>query len=209
MSAVQSIYQRSYTVEEYFAFEEQSAIRHEYYHGEIFPLDGPDSPESPEAKSGATKGHNKLINNVVFGLRQQLGERECEVFSESVRLAVEAGQYYNYPDIVVSCDPSDDDPHTVHRPVFIVEVLSRSTEAHDRGWKAEQYRQLPSLQQYVLITQTRLLVENYTRFSHDTWTLTSYRQLTDVLPVPALGLALSLADIYKNLHIPPLRLADQ
>jgi len=209
MSAAQSIYQRRYTVKEYFAFEEQSAIRHEYYHGEIFPLDGPNGPELPEAKSGATEAHNKLINNVVFGLRQQLGERECEVFSESVRLAVEAGQYYNYPDVVVSCDPGDDDPHTVHRPVFIVEVLSRSTEAHDRGWKAEQYRQLASLQQYVFITQTRLLVESYTRFSNDVWTLTSYRKLTDKLPIPALGLELSLADIYRNLHIPPLRLADQ
>ena len=132
MSAAQSIYQRRYTVEEYFAFEEQSDIRHEYYHGEIFPLQ---APESPEAKSGATKAHNKLINNIVFGIRQQLGERECEVFSENVRLAVEAGQYYNYPDVVVSCDPDDDDPRTVHRPVFIVEVLSRSTEAHDRAGK--------------------------------------------------------------------------
>ncbi|GAB3634601.1 Uma2 family endonuclease [Hymenobacter arcticus] len=206
MSAAQSVYQHHYTVEEYFAFEEQSDIRHEYYHGELFALDG---PNSPEAKSGATKAHNKLINNLVFGLRQQLGERECEVFSENVRLAVEAGLYYNYPDVVVSCDPDDNDPLTVHRPVFIVEVLSRSTEAHDRGWKAEQYRQLASLQQYVLVTQTRLLVESYTRVSNDTWNLTSYRQLADKMPIPALGLELSLADIYKNLHIPPLRLADQ
>jgi len=206
MSAAQSVYQRYYTVEEYFAFEEQSDLRHEYYHGEIFPLDG---PESPEAKSGATKAHNKLINNVVFGLRQKLGERECEVFAETVRLAVEAGLYYNYPDVVVSCDPNDDDPRTVHRPVLIVEVLSRSTEAHDRGWKAEQYRQLASLQQYVLVTQTRLLVESYTRVSNDTWNLVAYRQLTDRLPVPALDLVLSLADIYKKLHIPLLRLADR
>lgn len=206
MSAAQSIYQRRYTVEEYFALEEQSGTRHEFFQGEVFPLDG---PESKEAKSGATKAHNKLINNVVFSLRQQLGERECEVFSESVRLVVEAGLYYNYPDIVVSCDPDDDDPRTINRPIFIAEVLSRSTEAHDRGWKAEQYRQLTSLQQYVLITQTRLLVESYTRISSDTWQLISYRQLTDTLPVPALGLEIPLADIYKKLHIPPLRLADQ
>lgn len=145
----------------------------------------------------------------MFGLRQKLGERECEVFSETVRLAVEAGLYYNYPDVVVSCDPNDDDPHMVHRPVLIVEVLSRSTEAHDRGWKAEQYRQLASLQQYVLVTQTRLLVESYTGVSNDTWNLVAYRQLTDILPVPALDVVLSLADIYKKLHIPPLRLADQ
>lgn len=196
---------RLYTVEEYFALEEQSDVRHEYYHGEIFPLDGRESPEA----SGATKAHNKLIQNVAFALRQGLRGRECEVFSESVRLAVEAGLYYNYPDVVVSCDPDDDDPRTVHRPVLIVEVLSRSTEAHDRGWKAEQYRQLPSLQQYVLVTQTRLLVESYTRLSNDTWQLVSYRQLTDTLPVPALGLTLSLADIYENLYLPPLRLVDQ
>ena len=205
MSAAQSA-PHLYTVEEYFAFEEQSGIRHEYYHGELFPLDGPDSPEG---MAGGTKAHNKLIQNWVLALRLGLGERECEVFSENVRLAIEAGQYYNYPDVVVSCDPNDDDPRTVHQPILIVEVLSRSTEAHDRGWKAEQYRQLPSLQQYVLVTQTRLLVESYTRVSDNTWNLVSYRQLTDMLPIPSLELAVSLADIYKRLHIPPLRLADQ
>ena len=197
---------RLYTVEEYFSLEEQSQIRHEYYHGEVYPLDG---PASVEGMAGATKAHNKLVQNCVAALRQGLRRRECEVFAESVRLAVEAGAYYNYPDVVVSCDPDDDDPQTVHRPVLVVEVLSRSTEAHDRGWKAEQYRQLPPLQQYVLITQTRLLVESYTRVSADTWSLTSYRRLTDVLPVPALGLELTLADIYEKLNIPPLRLADQ
>jgi len=197
---------RLYTVEEYFALEEQSDIRHEYYHGEIYPLGG---PASAEGMAGATKAHNRLIQNCVLALRQGLGGRECEVFSESVKLAVEAGAYYNYPDVVVSCDPSDDDPHTVHSPVLIMEVLSRSTEAYDRGWKAEQYRQISSLQQYVLITQTRLVVESYTRVSADTWNLATYRRLTDTLPVPALGMELTLAAIYENLHIPPLRLADQ
>lgn len=197
---------RLYTVEEYFALEEQSTLRHEYYHGEVFPLDG---PASAEGMAGATKAHNKLVQNCVLALRRGLRGRECEVFAESVRLAVEAGAYYNYPDVVVSCDPDDDDPHTVQRPVLIIEVLSRSTEAHDRGWKAEQYRQLSSLQQYLLITQTRLLVESYTRVSADTWSLNSYRRLTDVLPIPALEMNLSLADIYENLNIPPLRLADQ
>lgn len=184
--------------------EEQSNIRHEYYHGEIFPPDGPDSLEA----SGATKAHNKLIQNVVFVLRQELRGRECEVFSESVRLAVETGLYYNYPDVVVSCDPSDDDPLTVHKLVLLVEVLSRSTEAHDRGWKFEQYRQLPSLQQYMLITQTRVLVESYTRASADTWQLVSHQRLTDMLQVSALELAIPLAAIYENLQLPPLRLAD-
>lgn len=202
MSAAQSIYQRPYTVEEYFAFEEQSDIRHEYFHGELFPLNG------PEDMAGGTKQHNRLIQNCAFSLRAGMRERGCEIYAENVRLAIEAGQHYSYPDVVVSCDSHDDDPRTVHTPALIIEVLSKSTEARDRGWKFEQCQLIPSLQQYVLVSQYRVLVDSFVRTDHGTWELTSLRKLTDVLVLPALKSQLPLTEIYEGINIPPLRLAD-
>ena len=205
MSAALSTYQRRYTVEEYFGFEEQSEIRHEYYQGEIFPLDG---PASIEGMAGGTKQHNRLIQNCAFGLRTGLRERGCEIYAENVRLALAAGEHYNYPDVMVSCDPNDDDPRTVHSPVLLIEVLSKSTEARDRGWKFEQSQLIPSLQQYVLVSQYRVLVDSFIRTDHGTWELTSLRKLSDVLLLPTLGCRLAVAEIYEGINIPPLRLAD-
>ncbi|WP_375418479.1 Uma2 family endonuclease [uncultured Hymenobacter sp.] len=206
MPDAESLPQRRYTVEEYFALEEQSDIRHEYYHGEISPMDEFDLPAD---MAGSTKRHNLLVQNCAFALRLGLrGKQRCGVFAENVRLAVDLGQHYNYPDVVVSCDPADDDPRIVHAPTLIIEVLSKSTEARDRGWKFEQYQQLPSLRQYVLVSQSRLLVDSFLRTKHNTWELTTLRQLTDELPVPAINLRLSLKDIYEEIDTSPLRLAN-
>ena len=199
-----SIYQRRYTVEEYFTLEEQSDVRHEYYHGEVFPLDG---AGSPEGMAGGTKSHNRLIQNCAFALRTGLRGGPCEVFAENVKLALANGKHFNYPDIVVSGDPDDDDPRTVHRPTLVIEVLSKSTEARDRGWKFEQYQALPSLQQYVLISQYRILVDSFVRTSHGTWELTPLRQADDVLQLPTLGLSIPLAAIYERISPIPVRLA--
>lgn len=204
MQPIESIYERRYTEEEYFALEEQSDIRHEYYHGEIFPLDG---VASPEGIAGGTKHHNRLIQNCAFALRTGLLGSACEVFAENVKLALADNQHFNYPDVVVSCDPADDDPRTVHPPVLVIEVLSKSTEARDRGWKFEQHQALPSLQQYVLISQYRMLVDSFVRTDHGTWEFTSLRQANDILRVPALGLAISLAAIYERIALDPIRLA--
>lgn len=197
---------RHYTVEEYFALEEQSDIRHEYYHGEIFPLDG---LGSPEGMAGGTKRHNRLIQNCTFALRLGLRGRPCDIFAENVRLAMPDGQHFNYPDVVVSCDPSDDDPRTVRSPVLILEVLSKSTEARDRGWKFEQYQLISTLEQYVLISQYRMLVDSFVRTNHGTWELTTLRQPTDMLVLPAIGVEVELAIIYESITLGPFHLADE
>ena len=199
-----SMYQRRYTVEEYFALEEQSDIRHEYYHGEIFPVDGFDSVE---AMAGGTKSHNRLIQNCAFALRTGLQGGPCEVFAENVKLALSGNQHFNYSDVVVSCDPTDDDPRTVHTPVLVIEVLSKSTEARDRGWKFEQYQALPSLQQYVLVSQYRMQVDSFVRTNHGTWELTPLRLPDDILQVPALGLSIPMTAIYERISLGPIRLA--
>ena len=201
-------YTRRYTVAEYFALEAAADIRVEYYHGEIFPLD------TPENRAGGTKRHNLLIQNCVVALRGALRGRGCAVFAENVRMAVDENQYYNYPDVVVSCSPTDNDPRTVHQPVLIIEVLSDSTEARDRGWKFQQYQQIASLQHYVLVSQRRRLVECYTRHEGGTWLLTSVRDLEQVLELTALQVELTVAAIYEDVETgsedgpPLLRLPD-
>ncbi|MBD2767812.1 Uma2 family endonuclease [Hymenobacter sp. BT664] len=198
-----SIYQRRYTVEEYFALEEQSDIRHEYYQGEIFPLDG----FGPEAMAGATFTHNTLKQNCVMALRQGLRGSGCRVFDENVRLTIE--DFFTYPDVLVTCHPADRaETRTVRHPVLIIEVLSGSTEGRDRGWKFQQYQRLLELQQYVLVSQNRVLVESFVRTGHGTWELTTLRQPDDVLLLIPFPLRLPLTAIYEDVDLPPLRLAD-
>jgi Uma2 family endonuclease len=203
MSAAQSIYQRRYTVEEYFAFEEQSDIRHEYYHGEIFPLDG------PAAMAGATFAHNTIKQNCVMALRHGLRGSGCRVFDENVRLGIEQDKQFTYPDVMVTCH-SDDQRETriARHPNLLIEVLSTSTEAHDRGWKFQQYQLLPELRQYVLISQRQVLVESYLRDTANEWKLTTLRQLSDELFIPSLQLRIEVAAIYEDVEVSPLRLAD-
>lgn len=194
---------RLYTVEEYFALEEQSDIRHEYYHGEIFPLDG------PVAMAGATFAHNTLKQNCVIALRQGLRGRRCRVFDENVRLGLEDDQQFTYPDVMVTCHPDDlRETRTARHPSLIIEVLSGSTQAHDRGWKFQQYQLLPDLQQYVMISQNKVLVESYLRESEREWKLTTLRQMSDELLLSTLYLRVSVAAIYEDVEISPLRLAD-
>lgn len=200
-----SMYQRRYTVAEYFALEEQSDIRHEYYHGEIFPLDG----MGPEAMAGATFAHNTLKQNCVMALRQSLRGSGCRVFDENVRLDVAGDDHFTYPDVLVTCHPADRaETRIVRHPGLIIEILSVSTELRDRGWKFQQYQRLPNLQQYVLVSQKRILIESFTRTDHGTWELTTLRQLADVLALATLGLEIPLAVIYEDVELPPLRLAD-
>lgn len=203
MPAAQSNYQRRYTAEEYFAFEEQSDIRHEYYHGEIFPLDG------PAAMAGATFAHNTIKQNCVMALRQGLRGSGCRVFDENVRLSIEQDKQFTYPDVMVTCHPDDQRETRIARhPSLLIEVLSTSTEAHDRGWKFQQYQLLPELQQYVLISQNKILIESYLRSSSNEWVLTTLRQLSDELLIPSLQLRIEVAAIYEDVEISPLRLAD-
>ena len=107
----------------------------------------------------------------------------------------------------MSCDPTDDDPRTVHTPTFILEVLSKSTEARDRSWKFEQYQSLPSLRQYVLVSQYRMLVDSFVRTDHGTWELTPLRRPDEVLHVPGLGMAIPLVTLYERIPLDPIRLA--
>jgi Uma2 family endonuclease len=187
-----------YTPEEYFALEEQSEVRHEYFDGEVF------------AMAGGTKSHNLITQNMTLALRAGLRGKGCQVFMEDVRLAVQEDFHYTYPDVVVSCDPADRrDPYLVRQPVLIVEVLSPSTAEYDRSRKFNQYKKIPSLQHYILVSQTAWVLEWFRRDDLGQWVYTVFSDPTDVLEIPDLNLRLPLADVYDDTDVAPLQLAPE
>ena len=187
--------QRQYTVEEYFALEAQSEVRHEYFDGEIF------------AMAGGTKAHNLITQNITLALRAGLRGKGCQVFMEDVRLAVQDDFHYTYPDVVVSCDPGDRrDPYLIRQPVLIVEVLSPSTAEYDRSRKFNQYKKIPSLRHYILVSQTAWVLEWFRRDEAGQWIYTVLSDPADVLEIPDLNLLLPLADVYDDTDVAPLAL---
>ncbi len=188
--------QRHYTVAEYFALEAEGEVRHEYFEGEVF------------AMAGASIAHNTIALNVALACRQALRGKKCRVQMEAVRLAVEENRHYTYPDVMVSCDPHDQrESQQLHSPVLIMEVLSPSTEAYDRGLKFNQYKKLPSLRHYLLVSQTTWLVEWYQLTEHGVWGHTALAEAEDALVIPELGLTMTLAEVYEETDVAPLRVA--
>ena len=144
------------TFEEYEAFEAAAERKHEFYRGEIFPL----YRDGPEAMAGARYPHVLLTSNVTFLLADALDG--CAVLAVDMKVRLEACSLSVYPDVVVVCGPpafTGDSQTTLTNPTAIIEVLSPSTEAYDRGLKAECYRTLPSLQALVFVAQDRRRVE--------------------------------------------------
>ena len=179
--------EKRYTVAQYMALEEQSDVRHEYFDGEVFTM------------AGATIRHNQMVLNGAFALRTGLRGKACRVFAEGVQLAVAQGRYYNYPDVMVTCTPADLlAERTVTAPVLLMEVLSKSTEIRDRSWKFNQYKNLPSLRHYLLVSQATCLVEWYRREESGVWSFTPLALFTDELYLPELDLTLRLQDIYED-----------
>jgi len=146
----------------YLAFEAASDTKHEYVNGEV------------HAMAGGTVAHGALSAAVITSLSRALEDRRCRVLSSDVRVRAQATGFACYPDVTVVCDKlevADDDPHGVINPTMIVEVLSESTEAYDRGAKAAHYRRIPSLREYVLVSQSEPLIEVYRRNERGNWEL--------------------------------------
>ena len=185
---------RRYTAEEYFTLEEKGELRHEFFEGEVF------------AMAGESIAHNTIAQNFVLALRPALRGKNCQVIIETVQLAVEANRHYTYPDIVVSCDPQDQrESRRLHHPLLIVEVLSPSTESYDRGLKFNQYKRIPSLRHYLLVSQKTWLVEWYQLSEHGVWGHTALAEAADTIIIPELNLTLTLAQIYEEAGVVPMK----
>ncbi len=200
-------YERRYSEEEYLALEEQLDYRIEWFDGQIVPKHGyeTDARGRVLGMAGASQRHNILTSNIQFAFRTRLKGRKCRALAQDLKLQTATAN--TYPDVLVSCDPADLKAEQRWRhPVVIVEVMSSSTLHRDREWKWERYRQLPSLRQYVLVSQYRVWVESYTRAEENApWINEVYTDLAATLPVPALGLQVPLAELYDDIDLSPLR----
>ncbi len=175
------------SAEEYLAWEPTQEERYEYWDGEIVMM------------SGATRNHNRISANFFKLLDDALADRSCEVYIVDVKVQVEPGQKYFYPDVVVTCDERDDDPQWVEFPCLIIEVLSPSTEAVDRGKKFAKYRQSPTLQEYVLVQVAQPGVEVFRRNEQGKWVLSEYN-LDEILRLESVDVEIAIADLYKQVQ---------
>jgi Uma2 family endonuclease len=178
--------------EQYLEIERKAEHRSEYFRGEMLAMAGPSIE------------HNLLVANVVRDIGQQLRRRQCEVYPSDMRIAVNATGLYTYPDAVIVCgDPQLADGHRdiLLNPTVLVEVLSPSTEAYDRGRKFEHYRSIPSLREYLLISSDRMHVDQYTLQAPGRWILASFDKPEAVLELPSVGCTLTLADLYEKVEL--------
>jgi Uma2 family endonuclease len=177
------------SAEEYLARERQAAERHEYLNGELF------------AMGGASFRHNTLVANLSGALYARLRGGPCRALTNDMRIQVATTGLYTYPDVVVVCgEPrfGDGELDTLLNPTLIVEVLSPSTEAYDRGQKFAHYRTIESLAEVVLVSQERVAVERFSRLPEGGWLFFEANRLEDRLPLPAIGCELSLSEIYER-----------
>ena len=176
--------------DEYLAIEREAEFKSEYYGGRTY------------AMSGGTWPHSLLASNLNFQLRSEIGQRRCFVFSSDLRVCTPGG-LYTYPDISVVCgEPvlKDNRKDILTNPTLIVEILSKSTEAHDRGFKFQQYRQIETLMEYVLVSQTEPLVERYWRSADGEWIYRDARGVDATIPLHSIAIDVPLAEIYLNIE---------
>ena len=176
------------TTEQYLEFERNSEIRHEYFDGEIY------------AMTGGSLNHNQIGANIVRELGNQLKNSPCGPFASDMRVKVDELEKYMYPDIVVVCGDIEMEKamgvETLLNPVVIVEILSKSTEAYDRGKKFAHYRLLPTFNEYLLVSQDYCQVEKYIRCDDGGWKYFSYENMGQALKFESIECELPLSEIY-------------
>ncbi len=181
-----------YSPTDYLALERAGEFKHEFFDGEMFLM------------AGGTIEHSQVAANVIRALGNALADTGCRVLTSDMKIKLPTG-LYTYPDASVVCDqPQYEDDHkdVLLNPLLIVEVLSPSTEAYDRGQKFRHYQTCPSLREYVLIAQDRSAVDHYLRQPSGQWLLTTFESLDATMPLPSLGVGLRLRDIYAKVEFP-------
>lgn len=173
------------TVDDYIEGELLSEVRHEYIGGQVY------------AMSGGSEAHNAICINLVAAMRQHFRGKPCKVFMADMKLRLHIAEddIFYYPDLLVTCDPSDDAKYYKTQPVVLVEVLSPSTERLDRREKFLSYQRLPSLREYVLVDQEKMAV---TVFRKETDWMPEHLGAEDRLRLDSIKFGLSMADLYED-----------
>ena len=176
------------TPTEYLSFEREAEIKHEYIDGHVY------------AMSGGSANHSLIAFATGFALFNKIRSRDCKVYNSDMKVKVTA-KLYTYPDVTIVCGQPQfekGDDQTLLNPTVIIEILSPSTEKYDRGEKFARYRQLASLQEYLMIAQDKMGIEQYVRQPNNTWVLATVEQADQILELPSLGCTLSVADVYAQ-----------
>ncbi len=180
------------TEEQYLALDRAAEFKSEFFDGDMF------------AMSGGSMQHARLQKNITGELYDALRGGECEPFGSDFRVRV-SSRMYTYPDISVVCGKpllADGRQDILLNPVVIVEVLSPSTENYDRGLKLQRYRTIATLQDYILVDQSQIRIEQYTRQENNLWILRDYQSLDEELIVGSIGVSLPLGRIYDRVECP-------
>ncbi len=177
------------TPEEYLAMEEAAEFKSEYYQGEIF------------AMAGGSNNHNMIVGDVHTKMNLAFTGKGCIAYMSDMRLWIKADGLFTYPDVMAVCgepkyyEGRDD---TITDPVVIIEVLSKSTEEYNRVGKFKFYRSIPTLQEYVMIDQYSVHVEQYYLEAPNRWVLIEYNELSGILKFAKIDFQISLQDIYRR-----------
>jgi Uma2 family endonuclease len=180
-----------YTPEEYLALEETSEDKHEYRQGEIIPM------------VGATTNHNQIAGNFYRRFPLTINNQDYYTYMETVRLWLSDYSIYTYPDVmVIQGQPlyQGNSQSNVINPLIIVEVLSNSTQAYDRGDKFKFYRSLPTFQEYILIEQSSYSVERYYKQKDDQWLIDFVTGENAVLQLLSVDWQISFQDLYQRVN---------
>ncbi|MDD5275730.1 MAG: Uma2 family endonuclease [Methylovulum sp.] len=183
--------QTYYSAEEYLALERSASYKSEFYDGQIY------------AMTGASREHNLITVNIARELSTQLKQRPCEAYVNDMRVKAAQARSYHYPDVAVVCGaPQFEDGQfdTLLNPTVLIEVLSPSTEAYDRGGKFMHYRKIPGLCEYLLVAQDQPSIEHYVR-QGDAWLLTEAVGLEAAVPLDSIGCVLSLREVYDKVPL--------
>jgi len=177
------------SIVDYLEFEDQSEAKHEYHDGYIVNM------------AGGTWNHGVISASVLASLSAGLAQKPCTPASSDVKVLAESANHYFYPDALVICGKPEFDGNRkdiVKNPTLIVEVLSDSTESYDRGGKFQVYRSIPSLKEYVLVSQQTAHIEAFFKNAQGIWQLAEAKGTEGILPLYSLEMELALADVYAK-----------
>lgn len=182
---------KKYTPEEYLALEEKAEFRSEYDGGEIL------------AMAGSSLNHARIISNISRAFGNKLGEG-CESVTTDIKVQIENSKKFYYPDVLIICGKPEfyqNRRDTIENPILIAEVLSGSTEARDRGEKFAAYQELESLQEYILISQDKAKIEQFSRQNDGSWKYQATIGLKSEVRFSSVNVNLTLDEIYQRVEL--------
>jgi len=188
-----SAFKTKLSVADYLAFERASETKHEFFGGDVF------------AMAGGSPAHSSIASNFIREAGNALKERPCVVYTSDLRVKVKPTGLYTYPDVTIVCGQQEFDDvqgDTLVNPTILVEVLSKSTAAYDRGTKSKHYRKIDSLRALIVIEQDSPSIEAIRLQPDGNWVLSDATEVNESIAIEPLGISIPPAEIYRNVKFP-------